>query len=129
MGTLEQRVAVLEALLRAPSDLPPQWRREPSVAAIAVAVADAWGIALRAIHSDRREQPVALARQVAMHLARRLTGQSFPAIGRALGRDHSTVMHGHREILRRCAADPALAARVEAIAASLSSFPDSQEAT
>ena len=47
---------------------------------------------------DRRPR-VALARQVAMYLARELTDQSLPAIGRHFGgRNHSTVLHAHRRI-------------------------------
>jgi chromosomal replication initiation ATPase DnaA len=36
---------------------------------------------------------VAFARQVFMHLARRLTKASLPGIGRYLNRDHSTCHH------------------------------------
>jgi chromosomal replication initiator protein len=47
---------------------------------------------------DRRPR-VSLARQVAMYLARELTDQSLPAIGRHFGgRNHSTVLHAHRRI-------------------------------
>ncbi len=42
-----------------------------------------------------RSRQIALARQVAMYLARELTDMSLPQIGQALGgRDHTTVMHG-----------------------------------
>ncbi len=44
--------------------------------------------------SKRRTQDLARARQVAMHLARDMTGASLNQIGRAFGgRDHSTVSH------------------------------------
>ena len=44
--------------------------------------------------SKRRTQDLARSRQVAMHLARELTGASLNQIGRAFGgRDHSTVSH------------------------------------
>jgi chromosomal replication initiator protein len=46
------------------------------------------------LKSKRRTQDLARARQVAMHLARELTGASLNQIGRAFGgRDHSTVSH------------------------------------
>jgi len=45
--------------------------------------------------SPRRSRNIAVARQVAMYLARDLTGMSLPQIGQALGgRDHTTIMHG-----------------------------------
>ena len=47
----------------------------------------------------RRTRDVAIARQVAMYLARDLTEMSLPQIGDALGgRDHTTVMHGCNKI-------------------------------
>ena len=41
----------------------------------------------------RRAARVAWARQVAMYLSRELTDATLPAIGRAFGRNHTTVMH------------------------------------
>ena len=62
---------------------------------------------------DRRPR-VALARKVAMKLARELTGQSLPQIGRAFGgRDHSTVLSALRSLERDLAADAELAAIVD----------------
>jgi len=47
----------------------------------------------------RRTRDVAIARQVAMYLARDLTDMSLPQIGEAMGgRDHTTVMHGCNKI-------------------------------
>ncbi len=40
-----------------------------------------------------------MARQIAMYLAREMTEESLPAIGRHFGgRNHSTVLHAHRRI-------------------------------
>ena len=42
-----------------------------------------------------------------MYLARELTGQTLPAIGRAFGgRNHTTVLHACRRTAERMAADP-----------------------
>jgi chromosomal replication initiator protein len=50
---------------------------------------------------------VAWPRQVAMYLARELTDQTLPAIGRAFGgRNHTTVMHACRRTAERMANDP-----------------------
>ena len=41
-----------------------------------------------------------------MYLARELTGESLPAIGRQFGgRDHTTVMHAHRRTTGRLLED------------------------
>jgi hypothetical protein len=58
---------------------------------------------------------VVLARQVLSHLARELTALSYPQIGAALNRDHTTVLHACRKIARALATDAALAADVKAI--------------
>jgi chromosomal replication initiator protein len=47
--------------------------------------------------SSTRTARIAWPRQVAMYLARELTGESLPAIGRQFGgRDHTTVLHAWR---------------------------------
>lgn len=56
--------------------------------------------------SERRARWVARPRQVAMFLARELTPQSLPAIGRMFGgRDHTTVIHAIRKVERLMRAD------------------------
>jgi chromosomal replication initiator protein len=50
---------------------------------------------------------IALPRQVAMYLCKRLTKHSFPEIGRHFGgKHHTTVMHSVEKIERRTATDP-----------------------
>ena len=52
-----------------------------------------------ALTGDKREQPIALARQIAMYLIREETSSSLAEIGRLLGgRDHSTILHGYEKI-------------------------------
>jgi chromosomal replication initiator protein len=55
-------------------------------------------ISLDDLRSERRHKQLAHARQVAMYLARELTGASFPEIGKRFNRDHSTVISGCRKI-------------------------------
>ena len=63
-----------------------------------------------------RPQDVALARQVAMYLARELTGASLVSIGlHFAGRDHSTVIHACRTIEKKMEEDPVFRARVDTI--------------
>lgn len=47
-----------------------------------------------AIRSERRNRELATARQFIMYWAVRRTDLSYPLIGRLLGRDHTTIMHG-----------------------------------
>jgi chromosomal replication initiator protein len=57
---------------------------------------------------DRRPN-VALARQVAMYLARELTEHSLPEIGRGIGgRNHTTVLHAVNRISAAVHSDPAV---------------------
>lgn len=66
----------------------------------------AFGISMEAMLSSSRTQPAAFARQVAMYLARELTGATLPTIGRAFGnRNHTTVMHACKRTAERMASD------------------------
>lgn len=62
-----------------------------------------------ALTGPSRRASLVEARNVVVHLARRLTGLSYAAIGRGLGgRDHTTIMHADRRMAERVAADPAI---------------------
>ncbi len=57
------------------------------------------GVSPDLLRSKRRTQKIALARQIAMYLARKLTGSSLKHIGNFFGRrDHSTVVHACKVI-------------------------------
>ena len=59
------------------------------------------------LKSKRRTQDLARARQIAMYLAREMTGASLNQIGRAFGgRDHSTVAHACQKIKDLVEKDP-----------------------
>ena len=67
-------------------------------------VATHYGISLEHLLSERRMRKYARPRQIAMWLAIKLVpGHSFPRVGRAFERDHTTVMHSVKiiEDLRR----------------------------
>jgi chromosomal replication initiator protein len=68
---------------------------------------DAFGLSIDDMLSTSRAAPVTWPRQVAMYLARELTDQTLPAIGREFGgRNHTTVMHACRRTAERMASDP-----------------------
>ncbi|MGA9341374.1 MAG: chromosomal replication initiator protein DnaA [Rhodanobacteraceae bacterium] len=62
-------------------------------------VADYYQLRMADLLSKRRNRSVARPRQVAMSLAKELTGHSLPEIGDAFaGRDHTTVLHACRTV-------------------------------
>ena len=89
-----------------PTTQPPDRRRAVSIEEIKTAACEHFGITPSELVSASRTVRVAWPRQVAMYLARELTGQSLPAIGRQFGeRDHTTVMHACRRTATRIADD------------------------
>ncbi len=76
-------------------------RRSPTVAEVKQATAEALDITAEAIDAPGRRAQPTFARQIAMYLARELTGESLPAIGSDFGgRRHATVLHACRKIER-----------------------------
>ena len=75
--------------------------RQVSVENIQKTVADYYKIRVTDMHSKKRTRAVARPRQVAMALAKELTQLSLPEIGSNFGgRDHTTVLHACRTIVR-----------------------------
>lgn len=65
---------------------------------IQYAVCGHFQVGLSDLQSTRRERRIARPRQLAMYLAKVLTPKSLPDIGKAFGRDHTTVMHAVKTI-------------------------------
>jgi chromosomal replication initiator protein len=61
-------------------------------------VATYYNIRLADLTSARRTRTLARPRQIAMSLAKELTRHSYPEIGDAFGKDHTTVLHAYRKI-------------------------------
>jgi chromosomal replication initiator protein len=73
-----------------------------SIGEIQAAVGAHFGLSPAELLSTTRVARIAWPRQVAMYLARELTGESLPAIGRHFGgRDHTTVLHACRRASAR----------------------------
>ncbi|HEY4280250.1 MAG TPA: chromosomal replication initiator protein DnaA [Conexibacter sp.] len=80
--------------------------RKRTLVEIQEATCEQLGVSPEALRSPDRSARVAWARQVAMYLARELTDETLPAIGRAFGgRNHTTVMHACRRASEKIAAD------------------------
>ena len=71
------------------------------------AVATHYGLRVSDMKARSNAKPIAFPRQVAMYLCRKLTGMSFPEIGRLFNdKHHSTVMHSVEKIERLVDDDP-----------------------
>ncbi len=82
---------------------------------IASAVCDRFSLRPMDLRSRRRSRHVAVPRQIAMYLCRRLLGASFPRIGELFDRDHSTAVHATDVVDRRLKNDPGFQATVEGL--------------
>jgi chromosomal replication initiator protein len=70
-----------------------------SVERIQEATAEEFGLARDDLLARDRTPKVAFARQVAMYLARELTDEALPALGREFGgRNHTTVLHAWKRV-------------------------------
>ena len=64
-------------------------------------VSNFYNIPLSDMLSQRRSRPLARPRQIAMYLAKKMTSRSLPEIGRRFAnRDHTTVIHAVKTIVR-----------------------------
>jgi chromosomal replication initiator protein len=69
-------------------------------------VATYFGLTPADLHTSRKTRTIALARGIAMYLARKHTDMSFPEIGRFMGnKNHSTVILANRKIEKLVKAD------------------------
>jgi chromosomal replication initiator protein len=92
-------------------------RSTVSIETIQRIVCEHYGLRLSDLLSKKRTRNIAFPRQIAMYLARKLTGSSFPMIGERFGgRDHSTVIHANSSIERRIKDDQRLRYSVEELA-------------
>ena len=91
-------------------------RRSPSVEEIQTATCTHFGLSRDELLSSSRRPRVSWPRQVAMYLARELTSESLPAIGRHFGgRDHTTVLHACRRTTMRITDDPTARTAVQTL--------------
>jgi chromosomal replication initiator protein len=91
-----------------------------SIGEIQAAVGAHFGLTPGELLSTTRSARIAWPRQVAMYLARELTGESLPSIGRHFGgRDHTTVLHACRRASTRLADDENARRTVEKLCESL----------
>ena len=85
----------IEALLPI---LPQKGQKVITIELIQEKVADAHDLTISDLCSKRRSRDVTIPRQIAMYLCREMTESSLDRIGKSFSRDHSTVIHAHKEI-------------------------------
>lgn len=93
-----------------------------SVGRIVRATASRHGLTSGDLIGPKRTRSMVHVRNLAMYLARRLTGRSLDWIGEVFGgRDHTTVMRGIRSVETRRQADAAFAGDIENLVSEVSS--------
>jgi chromosomal replication initiator protein len=81
--------------------------KPPSLQGIAAQTARYFTLRVAELKSSSRRRAVVAARDVAMYLARQMTGKSLKQIGEYFGgRDHTTVLHGCRKTENLIESDP-----------------------
>jgi len=96
--------------------------RSCTLAEIQSAACRHFGLSPEELLSSSRTARVAWPRQVAMYLARELTDESLPAIGRHFGRrDHTTVIHAVRRAEHKIGTDSASRKAVDDLRSALQS--------
>jgi chromosomal replication initiator protein len=115
LASLNTSPMTIEFARQALRDLIRTHETKPDIEAIQRIVSDFFHIRLTDLKSKKRTQHIAFCRQVAMYLCRKVTESSFPTIGEAFGRDHSTVIHAFNLIQRRVSNDSAFRFSIEKI--------------
>jgi hypothetical protein len=80
----------------------------PTVHEVVKVVADEYKVRPDDIRSHDRRAPLVRYRHVAMYLAAHLCKRSLPEIGRQLGFDHSSIIHGRDNVERRMTTEAGL---------------------
>ncbi len=97
--------------------LPEEGKRERlNIAHIKEEVASRYNLKHHDLEGSSRKKEVSQARHIAIYLAREMTNQSFPAIGKQFGnRDHTTIMHSYLKIKGLVEETPLLHAEIKEI--------------
>ena len=99
----------------------------PGLYDIERAVCQRFSLTAERLRGRERCRKVARPRQMAMFLARELTGASLPMIGRHFGRDHTTVLWAIRKIEAMQASHPRIVTYLAEIRAILDGLTPHKE--
>lgn len=114
IARLEQRLAEISKLAQCePYSRAPKFTDRVLPAAILEKVSDYFGMKSDAIVGHGRARDISRARHVAIYFLRKMTGDTTVQIGRYLGgRDHSTILHGLKNIEEGMKIDHLLAMQI-----------------
>jgi chromosomal replication initiator protein len=127
------RVVAYHSLTQRPIDLtlatevmdsmyPASGSRSPSIEHVQAVVAAHYSLSVSELVSPTRSARIAWPRQLAIHLARELTGASLQAIGDAFGgRNHGTVLHACKRVSERLTEDQYIAGELDELSAEICS--------
>jgi chromosomal replication initiator protein len=130
------RVVAYHSLTQRPIDLalarevmdsmyPRRGSSQPTVDDVKRTVAERFSVSTEELISPTRTVRVAWPRQLAIHLARELTGASLQAIGEAFGgRNHATVLHACKRVSERLADDENVVRELDSLAQRLAHQQD-----
>ena len=94
-------------------------RKAITIDVIIETVAEFYNVTADDIKGDCRTARYANPRQVAIYLAKELTGESFPSIGNAFNRKHTTIMYAHKTVKSDIAVDRHLAQDITELTAKI----------
>jgi len=122
-AALQGEDITMDLALRTFRDVMGEPTKKLSIETIQKTVAEHFKLRVVDLKSKHRQQAIALPRQVAMYLARKLTNASYPEIGERFGgKDHTTVMHNVKKIEKSLDKDLDLKANIEALERRLESL-------
>ncbi len=93
--------------------LSPNQKKEINCAYIIDRVAEHFSIPQQDLISAKRSKEIVRPRQIAMYLCRVMTTDTQEMIGRAMGRDHTTIIHGIDKISKELETDQSLQNTIE----------------
>ncbi|MEK7387087.1 MAG: helix-turn-helix domain-containing protein, partial [candidate division NC10 bacterium] len=76
---------------------------------------DFFGVKISDLKAKNRTKAVAFPRQIAMYLSRQLTHASLSEVGRAFGKDHTTVLHAVDKVRALLQEDPKLSKTIDGL--------------
>lgn len=122
LTTSEINVPLVDQVLKDILD-PKKDKSNLSIDLIKKVAAEYYSIRIDDMSAKIRTKEIAIARQVAMYLARELTGSSFPKIGEEFGgRDHTTVLHACEKIKAANKADIGIQEAIKTITQKLKTY-------
>lgn len=73
-------------------------QQEAAAARIITKICNYYGIEEEKLLSNTREQPIAQIRHICMLIIREKTGMTVTALGKYLGKDHTSILHGIKKV-------------------------------